>query len=192
VRGSLTNNGTLAIGTNGIGTLTVSNALALNPGGTTTLAIDRTAGTATYGKAAGATSATFGGTLTVTSLGGTFQAGDTFTLFSAAGYSGNFAATNLPALSGLNWSWNPAAGTLAVVSPVNLTPTNISFSLSGSELTLSWPVSHTGWTLQAQTNSLSTGLSGTWFDITSSITTNSVTVNVDPAQPTVFYRLFHP
>jgi hypothetical protein len=113
----------------------------LEPGSTTTLAIDRTAGTATYGNVQGVSNATFGGTLTVTSLGGTFQNGDTFTLFSATNYAGDFAAKNLPALSpGLAWNWTPTTGTLSVVQVaippvlsgiVTLRGTSFSMSFSG-------------------------------------------------------------
>ena len=78
-------------------------------------------------------------------------------------------------------------------------PTNIIFSVSGSgssrTLNLSWPADHLGWILQAQTNSLSSGLSllaGEWFDVPGSGSTTSASVPINPAQPTVFYRLRHP
>ncbi len=47
---------------------------------------------------------------------------------------------------------------LVVSSGVNATPTNIVFSTSGNQLTLSWPTDHIGWQLQAQTNSISVGI----------------------------------
>lgn len=74
----------------------------------------------------------------------------------------------------------------------NTTPTNILSSVSGGTLTLSWPSSHVGWTLQTQTNSRSVGLTmptNTWFDVSGSASTNQVGVAIDPANPTVFYRL---
>jgi hypothetical protein len=46
--------------------------------------------------------------------------------------------------------------------------------------------------LQTQTNALSVGLSGTWFDVTGSTATNQVFVPINPANPTVFYRLTLP
>jgi hypothetical protein len=55
-------------------------------------------------------------------------------------------------------------------------PTNITAGVSSNTLTISWPADHTGWTLQAQTNSLSTGQ---WFDLPGS----------DGVNATVFYRL---
>jgi autotransporter-associated beta strand protein len=64
---------------------------------------------------------TAGGTLVVTNSGGAaFTAGDSFTLFSAAGgYAGNFGSITLPALNpGLFWSTSRLAvdGTIGVVS----------------------------------------------------------------------------
>jgi autotransporter-associated beta strand protein len=92
--------GSLAPGINGIGTLTVNNTLALS--GTTVMEINKTTGTCD--KIAGISTVTFGGTLTVMKLAGTLAAGDSFTLFSAAAYAGNFTTLNLPALAaGLRW-----------------------------------------------------------------------------------------
>ena len=112
----------------------------------------------TYGKVTGLTSATFGGTLTVTRLGGTFQLADSFQLSSVASAS-DFTATNLPTISPLQWNWNPAAGTLSVVSAINTTPTNLTVALSAGNLNLSWPADHVGWRLLAQTNHLAAGVS---------------------------------
>jgi hypothetical protein len=79
--------------------------------------------------------------------------------------------------------------TLTVGSGVNTTPTNIVTSVSGNQLTLSWPTDHTGWILQAQTNSASVGLSTTWHDVAGSTATNQMIFTIDPANPTVFFRL---
>jgi len=137
----------------------------------------------------------YGGTLNVEILAGAPALNNSFKLFTAASHSGNFAATNLPVLgSGLAWSWNPAGGTLSVVSGVNLNPTNIVATVSGSTLTISWPADHTGWTLQCQTNSLGVGLTtspGAWINVPGSTTVDSVSITTDPHQPTVFYRLQH-
>ncbi|MGH7942902.1 MAG: LamG-like jellyroll fold domain-containing protein, partial [Limisphaerales bacterium] len=77
------------------------------------------------------------------------------------------------------------------VSVVNLQPTNLVFAVTGNQLTLSWPASHTGWTLQAQTNSLSVGLSNNWVNVSGSTSTNQITFTIDPANGTVFYRLVY-
>jgi fibronectin-binding autotransporter adhesin len=81
-------------------------------------------------------------------------------------------------------------GNLLVANPVATNPTNITFSASGGNLTLTWPSSHTGWTLQAQTNTLGVGLSTNWSVYNGGFTTtNSAVVPIGPAMPTVFFRL---
>lgn len=61
-------------------------------------------------------------------------------------------------------------------------------SYAGGILSLSWPT-NAGWTLQTQTNSLSTGLGTSWTDVPGSAGMTSTNIPVDPTQPTVFYRL---
>ena len=186
--------GTLTPGNNGLGSLCITNALTLAAGSMTTLAIDRTAGTASYGNVAGLATATFGGTLTVASLGGAFQLGDSFQLFSS-GSGNNFTATNLPNISPLKWNWNPAAGTLSVVSAVNPTPTNVMAVATNGSLQLSWPADHVGWRLLVQTNHLSTGISAStndWTTVPGSSATNREVVPFDATKPAEFYRLVYP
>ena len=78
---------------------------------------------------------------------------------------------------------------LVVGSGVNTTPTNIVSSVSGNQLTLSWPADHTGWILQTQTNSASVGLGANWFNVPGSTATNRMTFTIVRANPTVFFRL---
>ena len=78
---------------------------------------------------------------------------------------------------------------LLVTSTANPNPTNIVFSVSNNQLTLSWPTDHVGWTLQVQTNSLTTGLSTNWVIVAGSAATNQETMSIDPANGSVFYRL---
>jgi len=96
----------------------------------------------------------------------------------AAIYSGD--ATYIGSSATIN------VGNVVVVNP---NPTNLGKSVAGNQLTLSWPSDHTGWTLQTQTNSRNAGLSGAWFDVSGSTVTNQMTMTIDPANPTVFYRL---
>ena len=81
-----------------------------------------------------------------------------------------------------------STNTLVVVG-VNSAPTNLVTIVSGGQMTLTWPADHTGWTLQVQTNSLTTGLSTNWVDVAGSSATNQVIQTIDPANPAVFYRL---
>jgi hypothetical protein len=48
-----------------------------------------------------------------------------------------------------------------------------------------------GWKLQMQTNSLSVGLATNWTYITDG-TLTSTNITINPAKPTVFYRLVYP
>ncbi|HEX5218144.1 MAG TPA: autotransporter-associated beta strand repeat-containing protein [Verrucomicrobiae bacterium] len=174
-----------------IGTLTAGNTTI---GGTVTMKIDRGAVPNSDKLVAPSVVVNAGSTLTVNNLGSTaLAAGDTFTLFSTP-ISGAFSTVNLPTLPNSNLAWtNKLAidGTIAVVSTgtVNPSPTTITVTTDGSNMTLSWPLDHTGWTLQVQTNSLATGVNNNWFDVPGSTATNAVTVPLVPANPTVFYRL---
>jgi hypothetical protein len=54
------------------------------------------------------------------------------------------------------------------------------------------PLTHTGWQLQVQTNSLTTGLNTNWFAVPGSTTTNTVSLPMDLSNGSVFYRLVYP
>jgi hypothetical protein len=86
-------------------------------------------------------------------------------------------------------------GSIAVVNPVNTSPPPIIASFNGTILSLSWPT-NAGWTLQAQTNSLATGLksgAGNWVTFVPGSTGITATnITVDATKPTVFYRLVYP
>lgn len=176
-----------------VGRLTVNSTL--NLAGTTTMYLNKAA--ATNSQVAGISVVTYGGTLNVNNLGGSFAGGDKFTLFSAGDHLGAFSSVNLPVLpSGMTWSNSLAVdGSIQVVATVNTNPTNITSSVSGNTLTLSWPSDHTGWRLQAQTNSAAAGLNpnaGAWFTVPGSTSVNTESFTMDPAQGTVFYRLVYP
>ena len=166
IGGALANQsgGTLAPG-GGLTTLTVNNKVTLQSGGTTLMEISKTPLTNDQLRVTGALNC--GGTLTVTNIGATpFGAGDTFQIFSAASYSGAFGSITLPALTG-NLIWTnrlTVDGTLAVVNPVSTVPTNLVWSMSGTNLNLLWPSDHTGWRLLVQTNNLAGGISSNTND----------------------------
>lgn len=79
-----------------------------------------------------------------------------------------------------------------IAPPVNASPTNIVFSVTGNQLTLSWPTDHIGWRLQAQTNSLSVGISTNWANVNGSSATNQIVVPINITNGSVFYRLVYP
>lgn len=74
---------------------------------------------------------------------------------------------------------------------VNTNPTNLLFSVTGGQMTLSWPADHIGWTLQAQTNSVSGGLGTNWVNVTGSSGVDQMVVPVNVANGCVFYRLIY-
>jgi hypothetical protein len=65
----------------------------------------------------------------------------------------------------------------------------IVYAFNGSQLTLNWPAGQ-GWQLQAQTNTLGTGLSTGWGNVSGA--TPPYVIVINPANPTVFYRLTYP
>ena len=110
------NGGTLTAGA-ASGTLTFGGSLSLAAGSTNYFEISTSPLTNNLVKVLGVL--TNGGTLIVTNLGPVpLAAGESFTLFNAAGYAGRFASLVLPGLpAGLGWNTNGLAtsGTLSVV-----------------------------------------------------------------------------
>lgn len=70
------------------------------------------------------------------------------------------------------------------------TPTNLSFSVNGLSLGLTWPGSHLGW--RAQSNSVNVANPNSWFDIPGSESVTNLNLPVSPAMPAVFYHLRRP
>lgn len=77
-----------------------------------------------------------------------------------------------------------------LVSSINPNAGSIQFSATGNQLTLGWPT-NLGWTLQVQTNDLSTGLSTNWANVSGSTTVTNVVIPISPANGSVFYRLHY-
>ncbi|HEV2319353.1 MAG TPA: LamG-like jellyroll fold domain-containing protein, partial [Verrucomicrobiae bacterium] len=75
---------------------------------------------------------------------------------------------------------------------VNSNPTNLTESFANNQLTLSWPADHTGWELEVQTNSLSSGLGTNWLPVASSTNVDQVVIPVNLTNGCVFYRLVYP
>ncbi len=81
---------------------------------------------------------------------------------------------------------------LTIGPAVNTTPTNIVASLTGGQLTLSWPANHIGWRLQAQTNTAPAGIGTNWVTVPNSSSTNQVVIPVNPTNGSVFFRMIYP
>ena len=75
---------------------------------------------------------------------------------------------------------------------VNTNSFVITNSFSAGNLNLSWPTDRKGWRLQTQTNSLGAGLSHTWYDWPNSTNLTGVSLPLNPANPTVFFRMVYP
>ena len=64
--------------------------------------------------------------------------------------------------------------------------------VTGGMVSLSWPLDHTGWILQVQTNSVAVGLGTNWVNVTDSAMTNRMVLPVSTGNGCVFYRLVYP
>jgi autotransporter-associated beta strand protein len=75
---------------------------------------------------------------------------------------------------------------------VNTNAPGIAVAVAGGGLQLSWPADHTGWELQMQTNPPNTGLGTNWLTMPGSNFTNQMTVPINSANGSAFYRLIYP
>ena len=190
VNGNVIVNGNLTpgAGTTGIGKLTFTNNLTLGATAATTMEIHSS--NATNDNITVLGSLTGGGTLTINNSGSTaaLTNGQTFQLFSGA-VSG-FSSVTLPATPVfLQWNNKLAVdGSIALVALPTPAPAVITNTVSGPTLTLNWPAGQ-GWTLQAQTNSIAVGIATNWVSVS---TVPPFVTTLNPANPTVFYRLWFP
>lgn len=189
--------GSLSPGTAAIGTLAVNNNLTL--GGNALFKVNKSLSPAQsndFVNVSGVLTNNGTGTLTVTNLGPALVVGDKFKLFSESVSNGT-ALTVTGA--GVNWTNKLAVDgsiqVLSVASSIASYPTNLTFTVGVNTLTINWPATHLGWLLQSQTNALGTGLTvplNTWYDVSGSDSVTQKLINVNPANPTVFFRLRHP
>ncbi len=136
-------------------------------------------------------------TLVVTNAGPGLYNGSTFKLFNQP-VSG-FASVTLPptdptGTTNYVWQNNLASNGSITLTSGGLvagptTPPKITFSVSGNTLTLSWPSAYLGDVVQVQTNSLHTGIGPNWVTVPGSGSGTSLNITINPANPTVFYRL---
>jgi hypothetical protein len=180
---------------NTLGTLTATSAASVS--GSVVMKVNRDISPNSDKFVAPGITVNSGATLTITNIGSAnLAAGDTFILFSTP-ISSVFSAVTLPPLPSPDLYWtNKLAvnGTIAVASvvTVNTNPTNITATVSGNILTLSWPTDYLGWHLQLQTNSLATGLSSNWVTLPGSDTVTSTNLTINPAIGSVLYRMVYP
>jgi autotransporter-associated beta strand protein len=137
----------------------------------------------------------------ISNASGTFRAASGAVL--NLNYIGTILATrlytnNVALASGVYNSGNlsdylTGTGSIQVVgNGIPNTPTNITFSVSGGQMNLGWPANYLGWILQQQANTLNVGLTNAWVDVAGSATVTSTNIPINPATPTMFYRLRYP
>jgi autotransporter-associated beta strand protein len=180
-----------------VGNFTVSNLLSLQ--GATYISLNKSlaqSNTIVKVMTIGTTNvtATAGSSLVVSNLGPALVAGDAFYVFNQGVTNGDLVSitSGFTLASGLVLSnYLAVDGSIKVVQTINPNPGPIQFAVSGNTLTLSWPT-NSGWTLQAQTNTLSVGLStnsANWFDVPNSSLVTTTNIIMNRTNPAVFYRL---
>jgi autotransporter-associated beta strand protein len=131
------------------------------------------------------------GTINVANLGAALQAGDSFNVFNKAVTGG--LSLKIAGGGGVIWTNNLAVnGSIAVYSVIPTTPTNITVTVNGTALGISWPSSYLGWILQSQTNKLTVGIYTNWVDVPNSANGTSNSFTITATNPAVFYRLRSP
>ncbi len=115
------------------------------------------------------------------------------------GISGTYTAMDLwngtlSTVSNANWNVSLGArqGKLFRFGPTRLNPTNLTVTVDGGNVSLSWPADHIGWQLQIQTNTLAEGSGGNWSDVIGSRQTNVWSIPINQAGLSVFFRLTYP
>ncbi len=95
-------------------------------------------------------------------------------------------------VSGINAAGESTNSAPVSAQPVSLVRPLFSVGMTGGHLDLIWPQDHTGWSLQEQTNALSTGLGTNWVTVPGSTLTNQILLPISPADSTAFFRLVYP
>jgi hypothetical protein len=111
--------------------------------------------------------------------------------------TGTFAATGTTE----SFNWNGAGSAYTVLGAISVfdvtgivstNATSLIFDRSGSQMQLTWPPDHTGWTLQMQSNPLNVGLGTNWVDVTGSTNVNSLSMPITTTNGCAFFRLVYP
>lgn len=103
--------------------------------------------------------------------------------------AGNYSLTANVIYNGSSTTASPAVGIYVGVS--TNAPT-LSLSTVNGSLQLSWPPDHTGWELEAQTNSTAVGLCSNWTVVGNSTGTDEMRIPLAATNGAVFYRLALP
>lgn len=88
-----------------------------------------------------------------------------------------------------------SAGTITssnAVLTIPAMPAAITPTFTNGALNLSWPTDRIGFRLEAQTNTLAVGLNNNWQAVANSAATNQMTILLNAALGSVFFRLVYP
>jgi autotransporter-associated beta strand protein len=199
-------NGTLIVNSLGGGDLNIEGGTVIVRGtgsiGTVnvgTMNIDSGTVVASLNKAQSPSNTTYTAATAINYTGGTLKlflagagpalaAGDKFTIFSLPVTGGGAMPIVSPGFTVNNNLAVDGSVTIASVAPY---PPSITESVSGNQLTLTWPAAWTGGVhLQGQTNSYATnGLRTNWVNIAGSDLVNSFVTTISKTNGSVFYRL---
>jgi hypothetical protein len=142
-------------------------------------------------------SATIGGNaFTVNTANGLPLANGTYVVAQASGSitsSGSYPAVTGTAIGAGSQGAISVVGTqviLTVSTATVLPPATVTFSRSGSTLTLSWPADHLGYILQS--NAINIAIPADWFNVPGSSTVTNFPVTIAPGQSNVYFRLISP
>jgi fibronectin-binding autotransporter adhesin len=184
---SVLTGGSIAPGRAGIGTLTLTSTLSLDPAAVTVMEINRT--NAQNADMLVAAAIPLNGTLTVVNIGPALQLGDTFDLFTGA-LSGSFTALNLPAFAQPNYIWDTSLlasqGIISVaLNPLPLLPLLITdLDVTATNLLLTWN-SYPGQLYTAEYSPSLTNWSVAEANIPGNSVTNSTVHALSIIQPAV-------
>ncbi|HOX57244.1 MAG TPA: hypothetical protein P5205_11415 [Candidatus Paceibacterota bacterium] len=144
-------------------------------------------------------SLTYGGTLVLELSGDPLGGSDEIKLFTADSYApGSAFSAIVPATPGPGRTWDTSTlttdGKLRITSTLPTTPTTVTPTVvgGGTSLKLDWPVGYTGWALQGQTNAAGTGITTDWHYVPGSDQVSTMTIPIDAANGSVFFRLVLP
>jgi autotransporter-associated beta strand protein len=187
------------------GTKTRSGNISLADNAALGITASMQVGTLALGTASGATLEFFGvksttaaplvagtlssvGTVTININNGTFTVGQSYPLLSCP--SGSVPAVSLGNVGGALGFLSTNGNTIQF-NVISISKSSLNFTQTVNSLQFSWDTSLGTYRLQAQTNSLSVGVSNNWADYPGG-GTSPVTVPIDAMNESVFFRLVSP
>jgi len=117
--------------------------------------------------------------------GGVTNAALTLTNLAAAN-AGNYSVV----VTNFSGAVTSSAARLSIMPSTALT--NLTFTVGGGALQITWPADHIGWRLETQTNNLGIGLNTNWSPVAGSSLTNQISIPIGQTNGSTFFRLTYP